>query len=130
MSKFLPKTVSPLTQPRPKTAVTLFTAVALSTLISQWCFSFDCKDCSLLPEIQTKVSTLTKTLKRLTEILDVNETYLLSLNADADSSRMKAQSNISIAKKRITQNQEDLDLATTGTSGEILKNCQTGDCTK
>jgi hypothetical protein len=38
---------------------------------------------------------------RLKEILKINEAYLLTLDASDDSQRMKASSNIKIAKKRL-----------------------------
>ena len=57
-------------------------------------------------ELNEQAAQFEKSIKRLSEIKAVNVAYIATLDGDQDSQRLKAKSNVSIADKRITAEQE------------------------
>lgn len=79
-----------------------------------------CDDCSGLPG---QIHKLTNSIKRLRGILKINKEFLDTLLPSDDSERIKVNSNLSIAKKRILAVEQQTEIAQEKLQSDDCKKC-------
>jgi len=97
--------IGPQSDKLPRKMRKLITSVTLATfLISSGALS-DCEFCrtSSLEAIKAR-----KSIQRLSSIIQINQDFISTLDPEDESERLKAKSNINIAKKRTAALETDL----------------------
>ena len=79
-----------------------------------------CEDCLVLPQLE---GTARNSIHRINKIIQMNEEFIASLDPDDESERIKAKSNLSIARKRILTLEGEMRRYRAKVEGDACQKC-------
>jgi hypothetical protein len=79
--------------------------------------------CDHCIESKRELPSLERAIERMLTIIRMNEEFIATLSPDDESERIKANSNISIARKRLVVAEREADARRTVLQTPFCKNC-------